>query len=80
VIGFDDISFCEVFLPHLTTIRVYKKELGQVAVQELLCLDANPGRVKTKTTTMNELVIRDSVAAPRNKTKKFARRQVSYRQ
>lgn len=65
VIGFDDISFCEVFLPHLTTIKVYKKELGQVAVQELITLMQNPGRVKTKTTTMNELVIRNSVAAPR---------------
>jgi DNA-binding LacI/PurR family transcriptional regulator len=64
VIGFDDINFCQVFLPHLSTIRVYKKELGQVAVQELLCLLDNPGRVKTKTTTINELVIRDSVAAP----------------
>lgn len=67
VIGFDDISFCEVFLPHLTTVRVYKKELGQVAVQELIALMQNPDRIKTKTTTMNELVIRNSVAAPRKK-------------
>jgi len=65
VIGFDDISFCEVFLPHLTTVRVYKKELGQVAVQELIALMQNPERVKTKTTTLNELIIRNSVAAPR---------------
>ena len=65
VIGFDDISFCEVFLPHLTTVKVYKKELGQVAVQELVALMQNPDRVKTKTTTLNELVIRKSVAAPR---------------
>ena len=65
VIGFDDISFCEVFLPHLTTVRVYQKELGQVAVQELIALMQNPERVKTKTTTLNELIIRNSVAAPR---------------
>jgi DNA-binding LacI/PurR family transcriptional regulator len=59
------LVFVKSFLPHLTTIKVYKKELGQVAVQELITLMQNPGRVKTKTTTMNELVIRNSVAAPR---------------
>ena len=65
IIGFDDISFCEVFLPHLTTVSVHKKEMGRLAVKQLIKLIKNPGEVKVKTEICNELAIRGSVAAPR---------------
>ncbi len=65
IIGFDDITFCEVFAPGLTTIKVYKKELGQLAVRKLIELIKNPSRVKVRTQLCNELILRGSVAGPR---------------
>ena len=64
IIGFDDISFCQVFLPHLTTVKVFKKELGQTAVQELIRMILDPDKVKTKIELRNELIKRGSVSAP----------------
>ena len=65
LIGFDDISFCEVFTPQLSTIKVYKKELGQQAVQKLLEVIRSSSKLRTCTQLCNELVLRESVAKPR---------------
>jgi LacI family transcriptional regulator len=62
IIGFDDINFCSVFTPALTTVRVFKKELGQLAVRRLLRLIRTNNEIKTKTEICNELIERDSVA------------------
>ena len=63
IIGFDDISFCSVFTPTLTTVRVYKKELGQLAVRRLIRLIRTGSKICTKTEICNDLVERDSTAA-----------------
>lgn len=65
IIGFDDIPFSEIATPGLTTIKVYKKELGQMAVRRLIELIRKPSAVCAKIQLMNELVLRKSVAAPR---------------
>jgi len=36
VIGFDDMPFCEMIDPPLTTLRVYKQRMGMIAVKRLL--------------------------------------------
>lgn len=36
VVGFDDMPFCEVFNPPLTTVRVNKDTLGRIAVKKLI--------------------------------------------
>lgn len=61
LIGFDDLSSCEISTPRLTTIRVFKQEMGQMAVRRLLDVvkDGNP--IRTKTQICTEFVERDSV-------------------
>ncbi len=61
IIGFDDISLAKFATPPLTTIRVYKEELGSIAVRMLLRLikDVNAGVVTTIVPT--KLVERKSV-------------------
>jgi len=61
IIGFDDIPFCEVFSPGLTTIKVFKKELGEMAVHRLMEIIQNPSQQRICTQLYNELVIRGSV-------------------
>ena len=65
IIGFDDIAFSEVCAPGLTTIHVYKKELGQAAVRRLLELIREPGQAKMRIQVYNKLIERGSVARPR---------------
>jgi LacI family repressor for deo operon, udp, cdd, tsx, nupC, and nupG len=64
VAGFDDIEFAAAALPALTTIHQPRRELGQTAATVLMdLLQGRPTlkRIRLKT----ELVIRDSVTAPR---------------
>lgn len=63
IIGFDDISFSEVFSPGLTTVRVHTKELGKLAVRRLLELVKKPHGIKACTQLGTDLVLRGSVAA-----------------
>lgn len=61
IIGFDDMPFCEITSPRLTTIRVFKQEMGSVAVKRLLQkLDGDNG-VQVKVELGTELILRDSV-------------------
>ena len=62
MIGFDDMPFCEITSPTLTTIRVFKKEMGQAAVRRLLAkADEKEPQPSYKMQICTELVIRDSV-------------------
>lgn len=63
VIGFDDVPFCTISAPALTTIHVHKEKLGQIALKRLAELIPDPDKdvVRTKIQVCNELVVRDSV-------------------
>lgn len=63
VIGFDDIPFCAISSPALTTIHVHKEKLGQIALKRLveLILDPQKDNVYTKIQVCNELIVRESV-------------------
>ncbi len=45
VVGFDDIELASIYEPELTTVRVNKELMGQIAVQKLLKLIQNPNEV-----------------------------------
>ena len=64
IIGFDDMPFCEMLEPPLTTVKVYKQRMGMLAVKRLLeKLEGNaPEFIKLEIGT--ELVIRKSVVKP----------------
>ncbi|MGF7016510.1 DNA-binding LacI/PurR family transcriptional regulator [Lachnospiraceae bacterium PF1-21] len=61
VIGFDDLPFCEITTPRLTTIRVSKQEMGMVAVRRMDEMIKNPGKSKLKISVCTEFIERDSV-------------------
>lgn len=71
VIGFDDLPFCEISTPRLTTIKVYKYEMGQLAVRRLIeLMKDGHSKINTKTQVCTEFVERDSVADLRFVVKK----------
>ncbi len=62
VIGFDNLMLGEVSSPRLTTIHVYKQEMGQLAVRRLIeNIKNNNMGVKTKTLLCTSLIERESV-------------------
>lgn len=61
IIGFDNISFGAISNPPLTTINVYKREMGEMAVRELLFSIENKNKVKTKIQVCTDFVERASV-------------------
>ena len=61
VIGFDDMPFCEISSPALTTLRVFKQEMGIVAVKRLLEHLADDKVINTKIQVCTQFVERDSV-------------------
>jgi LacI family transcriptional regulator len=60
VVGFDDIDMSSHFEPHLTTVRVFKEEMGKIAVQRVV--DSISSKTKTVVTTHVpvELIVRES--------------------
>lgn len=67
IIGFDDLPFSMVSNPPLTTLKVPKHQMGNIAVRRLMEVIENDDKFKTKTQICNELIIRDSVKDLRNK-------------
>lgn len=61
LIGFDDLTSCEISTPRLTTIRVFKQEMGRMAVRRLIDVIRNGNGIKTKTQICTEFIERDSV-------------------
>ncbi|MDD2968431.1 MAG: LacI family DNA-binding transcriptional regulator [Lachnospiraceae bacterium] len=61
VIGFDDLPFCEIASPRLTSLRVPKQEMGQKAVRRIIEMIKNESPVKMKIQICTEFVERDSV-------------------
>jgi len=65
VVGFDDINLAQLTSPPLTTIRVGRQALGQVAAQLLLGRVSASDRPAVKAVVGVTLVERASVGAPR---------------
>ena len=61
LIGFDDLPFCDIVSPRLTSLRVPKQELGQMAVRRLLDIVEEGMDTKTQTLVSTRFVERDSV-------------------
>ncbi|MCK9554270.1 GntR family transcriptional regulator [bacterium] len=61
IIGFDDIDIAAHTNPPLTTIRIFKEEMGITAVSLLINQIENPSFTPLKSVIPTELVIRDSV-------------------
>jgi len=64
IIGFDDLPFCEISTPSLTTIKVDKEQMGNMAVKMLIDFvikgDYYPFRLSVST----EFIERKSVSEP----------------
>lgn len=61
IIGFDDLPFCSITTPGLTTIRVFKQEMGRTAVRRLLELIRYGDQYVTKSQICTAFVERGSV-------------------
>ncbi len=74
-IGFDDIDLAKIASPPLTTVRVYKEELGSVAVRTLRQIITDDETPAQKIIIPVRLVERDSIAPPVPEPNKKRRRQ-----
>lgn len=61
VVGFDDMPFCEISSPRLTTIRVYKQYIGKIAVRRLIQKISEQDEQKVKIEIDTGLIERESV-------------------
>lgn len=61
IIGFDDMPFSRVSSPKLTTIKVYKKYFGKVAVKRLIDKISNNDTLNIKMEIETKLIERNSV-------------------
>ncbi len=61
IIGFDDMPLCDMMTPALSSMHVQKKELGAVAIRQLLRRIKNPVQASSKVSFGTTLVQRDSV-------------------
>jgi len=62
IIGFDDIELSKIISPALTTVRVYKEELGSIAVRMLLKIIRKEIIEPVTTMVPIKLIERESVA------------------
>lgn len=61
IVGFDDMPFCEISSPRLTTVRVHKQYIGKTAVRRLIQKISEQNEVKLKMEINTLLIERDSV-------------------
>lgn len=61
IIGLDDMPFCTISSPALSTIKVQKSELGRTAVRRLLEIIDKKDTAKLKIHVWDEYIERDSV-------------------
>ncbi|MEN6535237.1 MAG: LacI family DNA-binding transcriptional regulator [Bryobacteraceae bacterium] len=67
LVGFDDLPLAQYVEPPLTTVRQPKHEMGRLAMQVLLKLMAGSD-AEQNIRVAGELVLRESTAAPKEKT------------
>ena len=60
IVGFDDLSYCTVMQPALSTIRVSKSKLGEIAVKQMISI-LNGEDQSVHILVNTELIRRDSV-------------------
>ena len=65
LVGFDDIDMSSHVEPRLTTIRVFKEEMGKLAVQRLVDIINSKSQAVVTTHVPVELVVRDSTVLPK---------------
>lgn len=68
IIGFDDIEVCLHVEPRLSTIRVFKEELGAMAVRRIVEKIENEQMMVNQTLVPVQLVLRESTAKVRGNT------------
>jgi Transcriptional regulators len=61
IVGFDDMPFCEISMPRLTTIRVHTQYIGKTAIRRLMQKISEQYEQKLKIEINTELVERESV-------------------
>jgi len=61
IIGFDDMPFCDITNPRLTTIKVFKQEMGGIAVKRLIQKITDRDCVIQKIEVCTQLIVRESV-------------------
>ncbi len=61
IIGFDDLPFCDISSPRLTSLRVPKQEMGRIAVRKIIDMIRKEDEVRTKTQICTDFIERDSV-------------------
>lgn len=66
IVGFDDLPFCEIASPRLTTIHVSKPEMGAAAVRRMHELIEHIGKGTEKISICTDFIERDSVKDIRN--------------
>ena len=66
VMGFDDISISQNYLPSLTTMRQPREQIGRIAVETLINILENPAAnlEPAHVVLSSELIARDSTARP----------------
>jgi LacI family transcriptional regulator len=64
LIGFDNISAAEHFSPPLTTVRIFKEQIGKLAARRILELIDDPDIPPVETSVSTELVVRQSCGCP----------------
>jgi LacI family transcriptional regulator len=70
IVGFDDIDLSSHIEPRLTTVRVFKEEMGKLAVQRIAEIVKSKTQTVVTTLVPVELVVREStqLSKPRNST------------
>lgn len=63
IVGFDDLPFCEISTPRLSSLRVPKQAMGEMAVRRLIEMMGRGHPAKTKISVCPEFIERDSVRA-----------------
>ncbi|MFW6268884.1 MAG: LacI family DNA-binding transcriptional regulator, partial [Bacillota bacterium] len=61
IVGFDDMPYCKISNPEMSTIRVYKNQLGTLAVKRLMEKIRENKEIRLKIELGTELIHRDSV-------------------
>lgn len=69
IVGFDDLPFSEISSPRLTSLRVPKQAMGEMAVHRLMEIMNTSHSAKTKILVCPEFIERDSVRDITNKEK-----------